>query len=90
MERIQISRNLLVKITRETWIQVFKARNPWLHRPDAEQTKNKWYNTRVLLSRALFELVFSDAIPTEELLIRAFDFLEGKIEALVDSQAISL
>lgn len=74
----------LRRLTRRVWIDVNKAKNPWFLAATSadsygEHTSrwDRWNKVQLELCRELFAAVFRDVEPTEDLLSRALDFLDG-------------
>jgi hypothetical protein len=74
----------LRRLARLVWIQVSVAKNPWFEAAASEEGNEhrlRWEgrNTQqLLITRELFAVVFHGAEPTEDLLARALDFLDGR------------
>lgn len=76
---------VLRRLARLVWVEIGKARNPWAEvavSADSygEHTArwNNWNRTQLELGRELYAVVFRDVVPTEDLLSRAMDFLDGR------------
>lgn len=77
----------LRRLARRVWIDVGKARNPWFEAAASEFGSGtrehtvrweSWNRLQMELVGELYRVVFHDAEPTEDLLIRALDFLDGR------------
>lgn len=77
---------LLRRLARRIWIETGSVHNPWFSLAaspslshQANQAKwERWNQDQLALTRELFSVVFHDVEPTEELLTRALDFLDGR------------
>lgn len=73
------------KVIKNLWIQVSKLRNPWFAAmaSNLDGYREKWdlWNTHhVELMRAMFDVVFGKAPPTEHLVMSALALIDGGIE----------
>lgn len=73
----------LRRLARLVWLQMATWKNPWFDAAASErgnEHRAQWEdrnNRHLLITRELFAVVFHDAEPTEDLLTRALDFLDG-------------
>jgi hypothetical protein len=77
----------LRRLARRAWIDVGKAKNPWFEAAASEfgvgagahsVRWENWNRRQMELTRGLHQVVFHDGEPTDELLAKALDFLDGR------------
>lgn len=71
------------RLVRILWIDVGKETNPWTTAmasgmDEYRQRWQSWFTTHVELLRAMNDVVSGRSDPSEELIVRALNFLDGK------------
>lgn len=74
---------VLRRLARLVWIEVSEVHNPWFNTAVSSPMDNRvrwedWNRRQFELTRELYVVVFDGAEPTEDLLTRALDFLDGQ------------
>lgn len=70
------------RLTKLLWQQIVFRKNPWgdamaAGLPEYRERRGRWYDAKTDLTRAMFGVVFGSEQPSEDLIVRALDFLEG-------------
>lgn len=80
---VEMTTSTLRRLARHVWARVANARNPWFEAAVSEhgnEHRARWERRseqQLLITRELYAVVFGEAEPTESLLARALDFLDG-------------
>jgi hypothetical protein len=74
-----VSPDTLRRLTKLLWQRVLAVRCPWYasNPPDATSRAADWLRRQVVLTRELAAVACGDVAPSEDLLVRALNFLEG-------------
>lgn len=79
-----MSEETMRKVTKNLWVQVGKLRNPWFTAVSSldgyHEKWERWNRQHIELMRAMFDVVFGKAPPTESLVMSALALIEGGIE----------
>jgi hypothetical protein len=67
----------LRRLTNLLWQRVLAEQCPWYALPGVDSRAARWRQSQVMLARELSLVACGDVAPSEDLLIRAMDFLEG-------------